>query len=146
MSPWMTEAKAMNFPDAVIKWRISALKVQIISHEQEIKSCELDISRCKHDLQRDETKKELHQFSLKQIAKELAELTALEIENEKAKTDVSEHNLNTVQEATMYTGGVDSLEIMDDPGNVLIQPSELQGKSRNYSIYPARTKKYEYEF
>jgi len=84
-------------------------------NEQEIKSCELDISRSKHDLQCNETSKEVHQFSLKQIAKELDALTALEIENEKAKTSVSEPNLDTVQEATMYNGGVYSLEIMDDP-------------------------------
>ena len=116
ISPWMTETRAINFPDAVIKWRISALKIQIISHEQEIKACELSISRCKHDLGCDEISKEAHQFNLKQIAKELDELTALDTENEKSKTDVSEHNLKTVQEATMYTGGVDSLEIMDDPG------------------------------
>jgi predicted nucleic acid-binding Zn-ribbon protein len=116
ITQWNTEAKAMSIPQALIKWRINALKIQIISHQQEIKACDLSISRCKHDLQIDETKKAAHQFSLKQIAKELDALTALEIENEKAKTSVSEPNLNTVQEATMYTGGVDSLEIMDDPG------------------------------
>jgi hypothetical protein len=106
----------MSFPQAVIKWRINALKIQIINHEQEIKACDLSISRCKHDLQCNESQKEVHQFSLEQIAKELHELTALDTENEKGKTDVPESKLQIVQEATMYTGGVNSLEIMDDPG------------------------------
>lgn len=115
----------MSIPQSIIKWRINALKIQIISHEQEIKACDQNISRCKHDLQCNESQKELHQFSLKQIARELDELTALDTENEKDKTGVSEHNLNTVQEATMYNAGVDSLEIMDETSTVLTLNSNI---------------------
>ena len=78
----------------------------MISHQQSLQTCERDISSYKRHIQTEERDKEVHQFHLHQIKKELCDLkNTLDIESNKP----------TVPEAAMYHGGAGGLELMEDP-------------------------------
>lgn len=103
----------MNVPVSILNKRINTLKIQLVAHQQEVKQCENHITGYKNYIVTEEKHLEDLRFSIHQVEKELNELSALVIENTK-DTPVSEKNV--CQEAALYHGGVDGLELMEDPG------------------------------
>lgn len=87
-----TSPSTMNVKPKVIKARIAELKVQEISHQQQIEYCDHSISTLQKHLKNNEEERENHIFYLQQIANEMEKLNAMLLNEPQATGNDDETN------------------------------------------------------
>lgn len=87
-----TTLSAMNVKPKLIKARIAELKVQEISHQQQIEYCDRSISSHQKELKNNEEEREKNIFYLQQIANELEKLNAMLLNEPQATGNDDETN------------------------------------------------------